>query len=490
MPSNILSILTDVLIILNILFTVIIVFYERKSPGSTWAWLMVTLAIPYFGFILYLLFGREGRKTVLFASKARKDDTIVEEIRATELEGLLYRNKQAEIFEHKNVLGIFGAEKLNDLVHLNFTAGHAPLTNHNEIEMFFNGEEKFNSMFEDIEKAQSHVHLLYYIVRYDELSQKLVNALIKKAKQGVRVRFMMDGMGSRGANTRKMLKLLKDAGGEVEIFLPPNFMRVNFRNHRKVCVIDGKIGYLGGLNIGDEYLGKVGRYGFWRDTHMRVVGDAVKELQIRFMLDWNFYAANKMELKDDLFPKSETSHGALMQIVSSGPDTIWSGVQYGYCKMISEAERKIYIQTPYFVPDDSVFELLRISALAGIDVRVVIPGNPDHPFVYWASLSYLGDLLNAGVKCYEYKKGFLHSKLIVVDSLISSVGTANMDIRSFRLNFEINSFIYDEKTALQLENRFIKDLEDCQEIMLESYAKRTKLTKIKESISRLLSPLL
>jgi len=235
----------------------------------------------------------------------------------------------------------------------------------------------------------------------------------------------------------------------------------------------------------------VKRFGFWRDTHLKLKGDAVKQLELRFLMDWNFCSPEYIQLSDGFFPRIKNSgSGVSMQIVSSGPDTAQYNILNGYIKMICEANNTVYIQSPYFVPDSSIFDALRIAALSGIDVRIMIPSKPDHPFVYWASLSYLGELVELGAKCYKYEKGFVHSKIIMIDSLLSSVGTANMDIRSFKLNFECNAFIYDQAVTMKLEEQFLHDIENSTRIEYEGYMKRGNLTKIRESLSRLLSPLL
>jgi cardiolipin synthase len=230
---------------------------------------------------------------------------------------------------------------------------------------------------------------------------------------------------------------------------------------------------------------------------MRLEGDAVKSIETRFIMDWNYKATIRKQYGQLISPSKRylphtqrDGRGAVMQIVSSGPDTEWSSVYFGYAKMITEANKNIYIQSPYFVPDENIFESLRIAALSGIDVRIVIPGKPDHPFVYWAALSYMGELLKAGVKCYTYQKGFLHTKVIMIDGAVSTVGTANMDVRSFKLNLEINAFIFDRKVTGELEAQFMKDLENSRQITQEEYDNRPKRTRIKESFSRLLSPLL
>jgi len=320
----------------------------------------------------------------------------------------------------------------------------------------------------------------------------VMDALVAKAKEGVEVRLLVDGMGCFFTPNR-FFDQLRKAGGHVAIFLPRAIIRINYRNHRKICVIDGKSGYIGGFNIGREYIGLSKRFGYWRDTHMRLVGDAAKELELRFILDWNFTAAQKNRIKPErrYFPVTPKNPcGISAQIISSGPDTRWQSILYLYCKMISEAKRNIFIETPYFVPSDIMYSSLIAAALSGVDVRIIFPSIPDHPFVYWANLSFLGELLEAGVKCYWYQKGFVHAKSIVIDSSVASVGTANMDVRSFKLNFEVNAVIYDEAIARQLEERFRLDIADSTEVTREWYENRPRVSRIKESISRLISPLL
>lgn len=479
--------------ILNILFACTIIFFEKKETSSTWAWIMVLVFIPYVGFILYLVLGKDSRKYKVFAEKSKEDDNIYKDYLHMDINGIEFTQNQIKNLTKKNILKEPDTSHLNNLIYLNYIAGDGAFTKNNKVKIFNEGNAKFESLFNDIDKARYFIHIQYYIIRNDDLGQRIIKALVNAKNRGVEVKLMVDGMGCQFTD-KSFYKPLTDALGELCVFLPPFLVRINFRNHRKICIIDGKIGYIGGLNIGDEYLGKVKRYGYWRDSHIRISGDAVKQLQLRFIMDWNFCSKNKILLDKKYFPSFPSlpikKNGVDIQIVSSGPDTKWSNIQYSYFKMITEADKSIYIQTPYFIPDESIFEALRIAALSGVDVRIIIPANPDHLFVYWASLSHLGQLLEAGVKCYKYKKGFLHSKLLMIDTLSTSVGTANMDIRSFKLNFEINAFIYDKNITEIFEKDFLKDLNDCEEITVETYNSRSTFTKIKESISRLLSPLL
>lgn len=487
MLSDFFKLLFDILTILNYLFAVFVVFYERKNPAVTWAWLMVLMLIPWLGFIIYLIFGFEGRKYKKFMEKAKDDEKLYNDFI---IENIPAFKKQLHFISKKNILDQPDTSYLNDIVLLNLVSSTSPITKNNSVKVFHEGNSKFKSLLEDIKNAKSYIHMEYYIVRNDELGNRIMYALAEKASEGVEVKFLYDGIGNI-KNGRSFNKPLIKAGGEVGIFLPPYFIRINYRNHRKVCIIDGKIGYIGGLNIGDEYLGNVKRFGYWRDCHIKIEGEAVKDLQLRFIADWNFVSENKLAALPKYFPKQSYAKGNVnMQIISSGPDCKWNSIQYGYFKMITEADKSIYIATPYFVPDDSILEALKTSALSGIDVRVMFPAHPDHPFVYWASLSYIGDLLETGVKCYKYEKGFIHSKLITMDGIITSIGTANMDVRSFKLNFESNAFIYDKEITEEINKQFINDLKDCTQITPEWYENRPRSTRIKESVSRLISPML
>lgn len=386
------------------------------------------------------------------------------------------------------------ARDYRDLIYMHLVNNDALLTEDNKVDMFTDGKEKFDQLVEDIEKAQDHIHLQYYIFRHDHLGSRLLYALTKKAREGVKVRVLYDEMGSRKLS-KSAFYSLKQAGGEVEIFFPKRIpfinLRLNYRNHRKLVIIDGSIGYLGGFNVGDEYLGLNPKFGYWRDTHLRMSGQVVKALQTRFILDWNQASHHHYIHYDDrLFPVLQPTGDMSAQIVSSGPDSEWEQVKNGYIKMIMAAKESIYIQTPYFIPDQSLMDILRIAALSGKDVRVMIPDKPDHPFVYWATYSHIGELLKTGAKVFIYENGFIHAKTIVVDGKVGSVGTANIDVRSFRLNFEINAFLYHRPTAERMALIFQEDMKHCRELTLKDYKERSVWIRFKESISHLLSPIL
>lgn len=478
------SIFIAIILLLNILFALTVIFLERKDPASTWAWILVLFFLPLAGFILYLLLGRQLRKKHLFRWEGSKnigiDKLISYQKEAIENGEYEFRFTNAANYEH--------------LIYMNLKTNNAVLTQDNQVKIFNDGADKFEKLIEDFETARDHIHIQYYIFKLDNLGTRILNTLIRKAKQGVKVRILYDEMGSRGVKKRFFKELL-DVGGEVEVFFPSIFPlinpRMNFRNHRKIVVIDGRIGYIGGFNVGDEYLGLHKKFGYWRDTHLRIEGSAVHPLQTRFLLDWNQACTeSKMGYSDKFFPAIPTKGDVGIQIVSSGPDSEWQQIKNGYLKLLTSAKNYIYIQTPYFIPDASFLDAIRIAALAGIDVRIMVPNKPDHMFVYWATYSYVGQLLHAGAKIYIYENGFIHAKMIVIDDEASTVGTANIDVRSFSLNFEVNAFIYNHTISHRLAEIFEKDMLDCTELTLEMYENRTFFIKVKESISRLLTPIL
>nr|MDH3078193.1 cardiolipin synthase [Bacillus velezensis] len=470
--------------VLNILLAVIMIFKERRDASASWAWLLVLFFIPILGFILYLLFGHNLRRKHLFQWEDRKKIGIEKPLKS-QLKDLKSRQ-----FQFNNRATVDN----KDLIYMLVMNNHAVFTEDNSVEILTDGRDKFKRLMKDISNAKDHIHLQYYIYKGDELGKKLRDALVKKAREGVKVRVLYDELGSRSLR-KKFFKPARDAGGHVEVFFPsrlrPINLRLNYRNHRKLVIIDGETGYVGGFNVGDEYLGLNPKFGYWRDTHLRLQGTAVHAIQTRFILDWNQASHHHtLTYVPNHFPECEPKGNVGMQIVTSGPDSEWEQIKNGYIKMISTAKRSILIQTPYFIPDSSLLDALRIACLSGIDVKIMIPNKPDHAFVYWATLSYIGDLLKAGASVYIYDNGFIHAKTIVVDDETASVGTANIDVRSFRLNFEVNAFIYDVTIAKKLISSFKEDLLVSRKYTYEEYQERSARIRIKESISRLLSPIL
>jgi cardiolipin synthase A/B len=481
---DILTVFLTVLVVLNIAFACVVVFLERRDAGATWAWLMVLLFIPVLGFILYLVFGQNLTRKRLF----QWDDITkigIEELIAKQI---------SDIKENSFPFRDSTVRSNKELIYMHLMNNEAVLTQNNDITVYTHGEDKFEALLKDIKSAKDHIHFQYYILRKDALGKRILGALTEKAREGLKVRVLYDEMGSRTLNKRFFRELIT-AGGEVEVFFPSRIPyinpRLNYRNHRKLVIIDGVTGYVGGFNVGDEYLGLDPKFGYWRDTHLRLEGSAVHAMQTRFILDWNQASASRdISLDYRYFPDFPFTGKAGVQIVTSGPDSEWEQIKNGYIKMISSAKKSIYIQTPYFIPDASLLDALRIATLSGIDVRIMIPNKPDHMFVYWATFSYIGEMLKAGARIYIYDNGFIHAKTIVVDDELASVGTANIDVRSFRLNFEVNAFIYDIELSKELGSIFLNDIKLSKELTTEEYLKRPLWIRFKESISRLLSPIL
>lgn len=469
---------------INIILGIAIVFFQRRDPTSVWAWLLLLYFVPILGFFLYLLIGHDYRKSRMFRIKEVED-----EINAA------IKKQENTIFNNEFHITDERVRNYQDLVLFNLETSGAIYSENNSVRVFTDGNEKFNALIEEMKNARKYIHIQYYIMSKGELLDRILTVLENKAAQGVEVRVLYDGMGGRNLG-RKNVKRMKQAGIKVGEFFPAFLgrfqLRFNYRNHRKIVIIDGKKAFVGGFNIGDEYIGKVKKFGYWRDTHLEVTGDAVNDLHIRFLLDWN-YAVRENLFRFEKYFKTKSNGKANklgMQIISSGPDSKRQEIRDNYLRLINKARERIYIQTPYFIPDEPVFTALKIAALSGVDVRVMIPCKPDHPFVYWATYSYAGDLLESGARCYCYDGGFLHAKGMVVDGMVSCYGTANMDMRSFALNFEVNAVIYDPEVSWKLEKAFLDDLTKCTEMTKYNYDRRNLTIRIKEQVSRLLAPLM
>lgn len=472
------------LFIINIIFSLLIIFFQRRNPTTVWAWLLLLYSIPVIGFILYLVLAQNFRKDRMFKMK--------------EIEGELkyaVRRQEESIFRKKLRLRDPELERFKTLILYNLNEGEAVLTDNNDVRIFTDGEDKFRELLYEMEHAKRYIHIQYYIIRNDELWEEIERVLVRKANQGVKVRILFDSMGCRGMK-KPDWKGLKNSGIEVAEFFPALLgkfqLRINYRNHRKIVVIDGRLGFIGGFNIGREYLGREKRFGYWRDTHLCIEGAAVTSLAVRFVLDWNYAAKENLFLDDNLFeiPKYVRNGADPVQIITSGPDSKYPKIRDNYLRLIHMARKSIYIQTPYFIPDEDIRDALVIAAKSGIDVRIMIPCKPDHPFVYWATYSYIGEMIEAGARCYTYTGGFLHSKCLCVDGLVSCVGTANMDIRSFALNFEVNAVIYSAGTTQKLEQAFEKDILKSEIITRKMYGQRKMSVRFKEQFCRLLSPVL
>jgi cardiolipin synthase len=478
MTSNLLLLVLGLLLTFDAVAVLTLIFFERRDPESVLAWLFTVVTLPIVGFVLYLIFGFKYFKTRTFGLKSTGD--------------------QAVLTRAKKGLGLGGSESLgralgdladySDLGRLLMADSAAFLTVGNEVEVFTKGTEKFEALFEAIRGAKHHIHLEYYILRDDALGERLLKALAAKARAGVEVRLLYDDLGNKipAGHYQSLIAQGGKVSGFYRAILPSVGFRLNYRNHRKIAVIDGTIGFLGGFNVGVEYLG-LGPLGAWRDTAVRIRGAAVRALQLRFVLDWNYATKEDLPLSEPYLVVSPGTGSAAIQIVSGGPDTTWNPPREQYVKMVLSAKRTCYLQTPYFIPDVSVMSALRIAALSGVDVRIMIPTKRDLPFVHWASLSNVGELLDAGVRAFTYNDGFLHAKTVTIDDSVTSIGTTNWDLRSFKWNFETNAVIYDRSFAERYRKIFEDDMRRCTELTKKSYAGRSRSIKFKESTCRLFS---
>lgn len=479
--GNGVALVVSIVTVGNILLAGLVVFNERRDIGATWAWLMVLFFIPVVGFLIYVFLGRQLKQSNFY--------------RLTLRERAEFRSLMEEQLRHVDQGGPMLA-KHAELARMNLRSSQALVTADNGIGLFCDGNEKFAALLRDIGLAQREICVQYYIFNPDGLGKRLRGALTAKAKEGVKVRILYDEIGSRRLKRTFFAELLAH-GGEVEAFFPSMFRLVNFRinhrNHRKLCIIDGQVVYLGGFNVGDEYLGLNPKMGYWRDTHLRMTGGVVEQARMLFLLDWN-KASQRHKMKPEPLPppaQTQRSEGSsAVQLIASGPNSQTEHLKNMYLKMMMSARKSIYIQTPYFIPDSSFMDVCKMALLSGVDVRIMIPDKPDHPFVYSATLAYAGELLSYGVHILQYEAGFMHAKTIVVDRELASVGTMNIDPRGFRLNFEVNALIYDEEVAGRLHRQFLEDAKACSNLTPERYEARTNGAKFKESVARLLSPIL
>lgn len=482
--------IAEVIYICIVIIVCIKIVYDTTSTTKTLAYVLLAIFAPFIGIFFYFSFGINYRKRTIY-SKNLFDKEIEEEL----IKHL--KNSQNQIIhEFENTFTKFSS--LSQLI-LNQKA--LPLSKNNEVELLINGEEKFPEVIQEIKNAKEHIHIEYYIFENDGIGNTIINLLIEKAKQGIKVRFIYDDFGSRGIR-KKQLKQMRLAGVEAYPFYKIKILalanRLNYRNHRKIIVIDGRIGFVGGINVSDKYINPNDKKLYWRDTHLKITGPAVMSLQYIFLVDWNYCSKEKIQPNENYFPDyNQTKEiniienkNKVVQIVASGPDSKSPLILQSICKAISLAKNEILITTPYFIPSEVLNECLIIAAASGVKTKLLVPGISDSKFVNFASRSYFLDLIKAGVEIYQYEKGFVHSKTMVIDNEISIVGTANMDLRSFDLNFEVNAIVYDKEISNELRNYFYVDLDNSIKIDQNSWEKRSKYIQLVEKISGLFSPLL
>ena len=460
----------------------IMIVLEKRSPYKTIAWILVLMLLPIVGLVFYLFFGQEYRKRKIFSRKGIKSlgkqrtlsSKQLREIKQTHLE------LSDEVLEKENIIKLL----LNN--------SNSLLTTGNKLQILNNGDETFEAIFEAIKKAKHHIHLEYYIFSDDKIGNKLKNLLIEKSKAGVEVRIIIDDVGSWSLG-ENYISELKENGIEIYSFMEVRFPRLtskmNFRNHRKIIVIDGEIGFTGGINIADRYLEGLKKFGRWRDTHLQISGDAVACLQVIFAADW-YFVINENLSGEKYFPKFTELPGTPVQISASGPDSDWKSIEQAIFAAITNAKEKVYITTPYLMPPKIIFSALEMAALSNVDVCIIIPEKSDAITPKWCSFSYVGKLLEAGVKIYFYQTGFIHSKIIIVDDIFSTIGTSNLDFRSLETNFEVNAFVYEKEFTQKLTKHFLDDLENSREINLKEWKKRPWHFKVRESLAHVFAPML
>ena len=478
------SIIVWTLVVLLALFASIRVVLDTRSPSKTAAYLLLIILFPVGGSILYFLVGVNYRKRRIYTKKLIKNVKLFRQVEnRIHEDALALKNKYVDL-----------TKKNEELIDLHLGESLAPLTR-NRVTVLTNGEEKFPSLLEAIEGARKFIHLEYYIFDEDETGTRVKDLLIKKAQEGVAVRIIFDDFGSHDL-WDNFVDEFRENGVEIFPFYRIHFIvfanRINYRDHRKIVIIDGYVGFIGGLNIADRYINGKADDKYWRDTHVKIEGYAVLTLQYHFLSNWNFCSGQELGVSHELFPESHLNDGSddLVQIVTSGPDSPRQSIMLSYLTAITMARKRVYITTPYFIPNESIVNAIRVAAFSGKDVRILLPENSDSSFVDAASRFYFADLLEAGVKIYLYNKGVIHAKTLVVDDTLSMVGTANMDLRSFELNFEINAVIYSSRINSELTQQFLKDLEYSALVVREEWMKRSLFKSFAGAMARILAPLL
>jgi cardiolipin synthase len=474
--------------ILIILYFILLFFVvgkmimENGSPARSLAWLFFILFVPVVGLIFYFLIGKNYRKEKLFRMKKTKDYAIYKK----------HLDQHFKHFEEEHLSESPSIRKKRRLVKLMMKNSKAILSHGNQVEILQDGKITFERIFEDLEKAKQYIHIQYYILEEGILADKLFVILSRKVKAGVTVRIIYDAVGSWDLS-KDFIKKMAAAGIQIFPFMPVRFgkyaNKINYRNHRKIIVIDGIIGFTGGANIADKYLENKNSKNNWRDTHLKIEGNAASSLQMIFLSDWYFVTGEYLFQKKDFF-SIELKGGVPIQIVTSGPDSDYSSIKQEYFSLITHAEKYIYIWTPYFIPDENIMFSLQTAALSGVDVRMILPAESDSALLKWSTRSYVEELLRAGVKIFFYKKGFLHSKVLIADDLVASVGTANVDERSFENNFEVNAMIYDQRICEELKSQFAIDQANSEPILYQAFKLRPSGERFKESMAKLFSPLL
>ena len=469
------------------ILVVLRVLYDTRSSTKALAYILFIILVPFVGMIFYFSFGINYRKRNLYTKKIIQDEPLRKSLKSK-------MNMYSEAISNSGLI----PEKRETLIEYISRSSGSPLTANNTVKLLINGEEKFPEVLKALENAQSHIHIEYYIYENDVTGNQIAEILIKKAKEGVQVRFMYDDFGSHSLGN-SFIQKLKDAGVQTAPFYKIKWYalanRINYRNHRKIIIVDGKTSFVGGINMSDKYRNdlKEENHLFWRDTHLMIEGQASAYLQYLFICDWNFCSTEEIQYNTKYFPEYNQGNNLendIVQIAASGPDSEQPVIFYSLLEAISSAKKKIYITSPYFIPGESLMDALIIAIQRGLDVKIIIPGISDSKMVNAAASAYYTELLAYGAKIYKYNKGFVHAKTMVIDDDLAIIGSANMDYRSFDLNFEVNALIYSNVVAQKLTEAFDDDLLVSEQIDSKNWLARPKYIHLWEKIVRLLSPFL
>lgn len=472
--ANVAYDILTVLYVLTIATVVGVILSENRNPVKSLAWVTVLALLPVMGLVLYLFFGRNLKGIRLVS---RQDQRLL---------------RSRTHFQHANVAELPLSDESKQMIRLTDTLMPPHFFTHTKTEIFSSGHDKFKALKRDLLAAEQYINLQYYIIENDHTGRELCNILVEKVKQGVKVRMLYDHVGSFTIHA-SFFKRLRKAGIDAHPFLEVTFTqlanRLNWRNHRKIVVIDGKVGYIGGMNIADRYVKGERTQKPWRDTHLRLEGDAVAALQYSFAIDWNVTSREVLPEVIPAFDQPPTMQGGL-QVVSSSPTDRWNRISVVFLKAISLAQKSIYIQTPYFLPNDALLKALQCAALAHVDVRLMLPRRPDSLLLRYASNSYLKECMLSGIKVYFYESAMLHAKTVIMDDEFVTTGSTNFDFRSFEHNLECNVMVYDPHFCQQMKDLFLADQEQSTRVTLAQWKKRSVWQKALESMVRLMSPIL
>lgn len=473
--ANVIYNILMVLYFLTVLAVIVVVLSENRNPVKSMAWVLVLVLLPVLGLVIYLIFGRSLKGMKL--------------ISRSDLRELSRMNDYSEKIELNDTLSD-SSHQLISLVN-KLTTPH--LFAGNDVEIFTTGIDKFESLKRDIEAARDYIHLQYFIIENDEVGAQLIELLMRKAREGIQVRVLYDYVGSFYFRP-SVLKRMRDAGIEVHPFLEVTVanvaFRVNWRNHRKVVVIDGSVGYVGGMNIADRYVIGDKKWKPWRDTHLRIYGEAVAALEYSFAIDWIFTTRQLLTSPTMHYTETPVNTDHLVQMMSSGPTNRWNNISLVFFKAIALAKKCVYVQTPYFLPSDSLLKALQSAALSGVDVRLMIPRKTDSTMLRLATGSYIKQCLQSGMKIYFYESGMMHAKVVIVDDEFVTTGSTNFDFRSFEHNFEFNALVYGKEFNSKMKDIFEADMQQCTRVSLGKWKQRPLMQKALESIVRLISPIL